>query len=151
MRALNILLMLGIAISLISCTSNNDTSQNRHDANFDMISTSNAMDQSTANQAKKRINRRASVTEVHAVNTDKKLIIAFEIEHKKRFQLADIEKKVQKNMQKAFSDHKAEVSTDKKLVLEIDELEEKINQNEISNKKLKKEVDRLIKLMKEKT
>src|SRR5699024_11299737 len=111
MKTLQIMLTLMALIFLISCSPGNNTSQNNQDVNFNKISTSGSIDQTAANQAKEKVSRHDSVTAVNAVNTDKKLIIAFEIEHNKRFQLADIGKKIQKEMEKKFSGHKVEVST----------------------------------------
>ncbi|SFB35196.1 hypothetical protein SAMN04488072_11821 [Lentibacillus halodurans] len=151
MKTLKILLTLGLICLLIGCTTNNNTSENNQNVNFSTISANSSIDQTASNQAKKRLSQREVITSVNAVNTDKQMIMAFEIEHNKRFQLTDIRKDIQKNMNKEFSDLKVEVSTDKKLVLEIGKLEEKIDQANISKKKLQKEVDRLIKLMKDKT
>ncbi|GGJ97845.1 hypothetical protein GCM10007063_20250 [Lentibacillus kapialis] len=151
MKSLSTLLSLMALIFLISCSPDNDTSQNDRGVNFSKISSSSSIDQTAANQAKENISNYNPVTAVNAVNTEKKIIIAFEIEHNKRFQLANISKKMQKDMEKQFSGHKVEVSTDKRLVFDIGNLEEKIARDEISSKKLKKEVDRLIKLMKDNT
>ncbi|WP_010530361.1 YhcN/YlaJ family sporulation lipoprotein [Lentibacillus jeotgali] len=151
MKTWHIMLTVFALIFLISCSPNDDTSQNSQDVNFNKISTSNPIDQTAANRAKEKISRHEPVTAVNAVNTDKKLILAFEIKHNKRLQLVDIRKKMQKEMDKEFPDHKVEVSTDKRLVFDIGNLEEKIAGKDISRKKLKKEVDRLIKLMKDKT
>ncbi|HLS10307.1 YhcN/YlaJ family sporulation lipoprotein [Lentibacillus sp.] len=151
MKSLQVVLTLGLILLLISCTSNNDTSQNSGDVNYNLISADTSIDQSIANQAKKSISQRNAITAVNAVNTNKKLIVAFEIEHNKRFQLADINKEIQTKMEKEFPKMTVEVSSDKRLVLEIEKLEEKIDNQDVTKKKLKKEVDRLIKLSKDKT
>lgn len=151
MKALRILLTLGLICLLIGCTTDNNASENNQDVNFNTISTNSSIDQTASNQAKESISQHEAVIAINAANTDKKMIIAFEVEHNKRFQLADLNKKIQKKMDKEFPDLNVDVSTDKKLVLEISDLEEKIDKQDISKKKLKKEVDRLIKLMKDKT
>ncbi|MFD1361533.1 YhcN/YlaJ family sporulation lipoprotein [Lentibacillus salinarum] len=151
MKALRTVLALGFICLLIGCTSNQNTTENKQNVNFNMVSTNSPIDQTASNQAKESLSQRNGVTAVTAVNTEKKLILAFEIEHHKRFRLADIQKDVQKKMDNEFPNLKVDVSADKKLVLDIEKLEEKISKNDISKKKLKKEVDRLIKLMKDKT
>ncbi|QKY68879.1 hypothetical protein [Lentibacillus sp. CBA3610] len=151
MKALRILLALGLICLLTGCTTDNDSPETNENVNFNMISTNSSIDQRASNQAKESISQHEAVTAVNAANTDEKMIIAFEIKHHKRFQLANITEDFQKKMDKEFPNLNVDVSSDKKLVLEISDLEEKIGKQDISKKKLKKEVDRLIELMKDKT
>ncbi len=54
-------------------------------------------------------------------------------------------------MEKTFPEHEAEVSTDKRIILDLQELEKKVDKGKLSKKQLKKEVKQLVKRMKDKT
>ncbi|WP_390362617.1 hypothetical protein [Virgibacillus byunsanensis] len=114
------------------------------------ISTSE-LDQSPSNQVKRRLSKHDGITSINAVNTSKTLIIAIEFHHNKRFNLTDLRKKYKKEIEKIVPNLDVELSTDKKLVFELDELEKKIEDNSITPKKLMKKVKQLTKLMKEQT
>ncbi|SFD46589.1 Sporulation lipoprotein YhcN/YlaJ (Spore_YhcN_YlaJ) [Lentibacillus persicus] len=152
MGVLRFFVILALSMMLVGCGTDNNAVDTNEDIDYSMISSSsNSLDQSSANQAKEKLKKYEDITKIHAVSHSKKLLVAFEIKHHKRFQLAELNKKVQKKLDKEFPDLKVEVSTDKKLVLELKTLEEKIENQDISAKKLKKEVNRLIKLKKDKT
>lgn len=131
--------------------SSNNTSENHHnDVEFTKISTK-TINQSDSNHAKELLSKKDSVISVQAINTAKKLLITIEIPHHERLQLAKIRQDLHKEMKKEFPNLKVELSTDKKIIIELEELENKIKKNNISNKKLEKELDRIIKLSKEQT
>lgn len=54
-------------------------------------------------------------------------------------------------MKKRFSKMDVEFSTDKKIFIELESLEEKIKSDSITKKTLKREINRIINLAKEKT
>ncbi|MGP4108806.1 YhcN/YlaJ family sporulation lipoprotein [Virgibacillus sp. L01] len=153
MKAYRFLFIIGMILFLIGCNPNTDTSQSgpNDGVDFTNISTKGSIDQSISNNAKQSLSQHKEITTINAVNTEKKLVIAFEVHHNERFRLAKFRKKMQKKMEKVFPDHKIELSTDKKIVIETNKLEKKIRQGNISKKKLKKEVKHLIKLMNEQT
>src|SRR5690606_29761018 len=84
------------------------------------------------------------ITGIKAVNSDKEMIIAVQIKHMKRFFLAKHRKAWQKEMEKQFPGWKVELSTDKKIYLELDKLEEKINNDTLLKDEFKKEEKRPI-------
>ncbi|RYG73996.1 hypothetical protein EU245_03775 [Lentibacillus lipolyticus] len=152
MKAFRLMLALGIICILISCSAdNNKPNTQSGETEFKKITASDTSSQSISNQAKEKLKKREGITSIYAVNTDKKLVIAFEIKHHKRFQLASTRKDVHKQMEKAFPDYEAEVSTDKRIVLDLKELEKKVDKGKLSKKQLKKEMKQLVQLMKDKT
>ncbi len=153
MNAYRFLFIVGMILFLIGCSPDTDTSQSgpNDGVNFTNISTKGSLDQSISNNAKQSLSQHKEITTINAVNTDKKLVIAIEVHHNERFRLAKFRKKMHKKMEKVFPDQKIELSTDKKIVIETNQLEKKIRQGNISKKKLKKEVKHLIKLMNEQT
>ncbi|WP_164217918.1 YhcN/YlaJ family sporulation lipoprotein [Virgibacillus sp. YIM 98842] len=116
------------------------------------ISKDHQLDQHISNQAKDSMRKYAEVTAAKAVNTDKKMLMAVEVKHNERFNLANIKKQLKKEMEEQFPHITVEFSTDKKIILELDRLEKEIQKDiAYSPKKLEKELDKLISLSKEQT
>lgn len=109
------------------------------------------VNQSIANEAVRRTLEREEVTKANGVNSDKLLIVAFDVEHFERFNIRKIEKKIQSKLKKDFTDVKVKVTYDEKIMQEIEQLQVKIHEGDMSEKKLKKELSRIKKLMNEKT
>ncbi|MFA1818750.1 hypothetical protein ACDX78_00885 [Virgibacillus oceani] len=120
------------------------------DINLMKISKNHELDQHISNQAKDSMRKYAEITTAKAVNTDRKMLMAIEVEHNERFNLAKIQEQLQKEVEEQFSHISVELSTDKKIIIELDKLEKEIQQdNTYSPKKLEKELDKLISLSKE--
>ncbi|MBT6252482.1 MAG: hypothetical protein HOI84_04165 [Flavobacteriaceae bacterium] len=151
-KIVNIGLFLIVIIGLGSgCTGNqNQFANNNDDANIVKVHTSKPIDQSVANQAKEKVIKEEEISGVKAVNTDKELLLAVKVDHFDRLRLKNIEKKVKSDLEKAYPDHKIEVSTDSKMYLELEQLEKKLQKDKTKMKTLKKEFDKIKSLMKEK-
>ncbi|WP_042223968.1 YhcN/YlaJ family sporulation lipoprotein [Oceanobacillus manasiensis] len=149
------LFLIGLLCILSSCGNESALEpSNKANEKLDLthISTkNNDTSQHPANQAKDALSKYKEITEVKAVNTTKQLIIAVQVEQNKRFNLTSIRKQLQKEMKKKFPDHKVELTTDKKIVIELKKLEEKLQSESISKKKVEKRVKEIIKLSKEQT
>ena len=150
---LKILHFILLLLLLAGCGGQDSSTNPSNDhADFIQLSTNEApIEQQESNQAKALLGKQDGLTHVYAVNSDKKMIVAFEIEHLKRFQLKDYEKKITKQIKKEFPNMEVTISTDKKIVIEVDQLEQKMNSDSMSKKELDKELKKLIKLSKEKT
>lgn len=138
---------------LVACNTNTgqETNKDQPSTQPSQISTSSLPEQSPSMQARKSMRKMDDIKGVYAVNTDKKLLVALELHQKDRFKLAKSGKTLSAKLKKQFPKMKTELSTDKKLIIELDKLEDKINQRNITKQKLEKEIKHLIKLMKEKT
>ena len=149
---LKIFLLLLITIGLSSgCTGNqNQFANNNDDANVVKVHTRKPIDQSIANQAKEKVIKEEEISGVKAVNTDKELLLAVKVDQFDRFRLKNIEKKVKSDLEKAYPNYKILVSTDSKMYLELEQLEEKLQKDKIKMKSLKKDFDKIKSLMKEK-
>ncbi|MBU5266475.1 YhcN/YlaJ family sporulation lipoprotein [Virgibacillus proomii] len=147
--------MVALVVTLVACGNDSalepPTNQKNEKINLTKISTEQPVSQKPANKAKDLLSYYPEITKINAVNTDKILLLTVEIKHMKRFKLADIRKELKKEMKKTFPDLKIEVSTDKKIVLELEKLEKQIQENKLTKKELKKEVKRLIEFSKEHT
>lgn len=151
MNGYRIIITIGLILFLTSCSTVDNSTTQEDGINLSYITSNHTFDQHASNRAKKMLSKHDPITSINAVNTDKKLLIAVEVQHRHRFRLAKIRKDLQKDMNKAFPDKKVEMSTDKKIVIELTRLEKAIDTNEISKKKLIKEINHLIKLMHEQT
>ena len=86
---------------------------------------------------------------INAVNAGKDVIVTIDIPHIKRFKLATIRKKLEKDIKEEFNLNNVRVSTDQKIIIELDKLENRIERSEMTAEEIKSEVDRIIKLSKE--
>jgi predicted small lipoprotein YifL len=147
--------MVALVVSLVACGNDSalepPTNQKNEKIDLAKISTEQPVSQKPANEAKDLLSHYPEITKINAVNTNKILLLTIEIEHMKRFKLADIRKELKKKMKKSFPDLKVELSTDKKIVIELEKLEKQIQENKLTKKEIKKEVKRLIELSKEHT
>ncbi|KAB2495589.1 YhcN/YlaJ family sporulation lipoprotein [Priestia endophytica] len=132
------------------CTGNQEQSaKENQDTNIVKVHTNNPIGQSVANQVKEKTIKREEVTGVKAVNTDKELLVALKVKQFDRFQLKNIKKKVKSDLEKMYPDHKVFVSTDQKIYLELEQLEQKLQKDQPKKKILNKEFDEIKSLMKE--
>lgn len=113
--------------------------------------TNDVMNQTIANTAVRSVLEKEEVIRANAVNTDKLLLLAFEVEQFERFNLKSIQKEIKKQLDEEFKDKQVTASYDPKIMLEIEKLQAKIESKQIDEKKFKKEVKRIVKLHKEKT
>lgn len=153
MRWYKLILTFGFIFMLIGCGTNPkpETMENNDNIELTKITTNQVTDQQASNQAKDILNNYEGITTVKAVNTSKILLIAIEVKHSKRFNLAKTQKQLTKKMKNSFPDMKVVFSTDKKLILELDQLEKDLQANAISNKALNKKIKHLVSLTKEQT
>lgn len=144
------LLLLAIIGLGSGCNRNQNQSGEEHeDLSISQVHTSKPIDQSVANQAKKKVITEEDISDVKAVNTDKELLIAIKVENFDRFRLKKIEKNVKSDLEKDYPDHKIIVSTDSKMYLELDQLEQKIQKDNTNRKELEKDFNKIKSLMKE--
>lgn len=146
-------IIVGLFLLLVGCGIDPkvDSSMN-HDIEFTKLdTTSHSSDQQASNHAKEVLSQREELTAINAVSSSKDIIIAIEVYHLKRFQLKKIKNKIQKEMDKEFPNLDVMVSTDKKIVLELNRLEQKIYTDSISTKDINKKLKELITLAKEQT
>lgn len=148
-----IMMSVLIIFTLIGCSANMKNEQTKHDENIELtkINTNQATDQHASNQAKEILDDYQDITKVRAANTSKILLIAIEIEHNKRFSLDKTEKSLKKKMKKDFPDMQVVFSTDKKIILELEQLEKDMQNNAISDKTLNKRIKHLVSLSEEQT
>ncbi|WP_191566205.1 YhcN/YlaJ family sporulation lipoprotein [Metabacillus idriensis] len=152
MKTLNICLIIVAAIGIGSgCNGNqNQLGSDNNDMNIEYVHTSKPIDQSVANQSKEKVIKEEEISGVKAVNTDKELLLAVKVDQFDRFRLKDIKKKVKADLEKIYPEYEIFVSTDQKIYLELEQLEQKLQKDHTQKKSLKKSFDKIKSLMKEK-
>ncbi|RIU96540.1 hypothetical protein D1864_02575 [Oceanobacillus picturae] len=149
------LLLIGLLCILSSCGNESalEPSKNKNEAlDLTHISTNDQdTSQQQANQAKAALSNYEEITAIKAVNTSKQLIIAVQVEQNQRFKLAKIRKQLSKEMKEMFPDLKVELTTDKKIAIELEKLEEKLKSGSMSKKSMEKRVKKIVDLSKEQT
>lgn len=151
-QSLTIITLLSLTI-ILGCTKQDPTYEPTKQETTDYTSLTNKgqAHQSEADEAKQLLSRYDEVSEVHAINNDKTLIVAIKIEQGDRFSLDHLEKEFQEKLQHSFPHLKTAVSTDQKILFELNELENKLANDNLSNKTLNKHMKKIKKLMKEET
>jgi hypothetical protein len=133
-RFLIILTVLSL-VALVGCNQDEDKQSQMKNVNYTKVTSGNVVDQSPSVRAKEFVSKKEETTEVKAVNSKKDLYIAFNVGTFERFQLDKIESDVKKELKKKFPNHTVHVSTDKKVFLELETLEEKLGSNKVKNNK----------------
>lgn len=141
--------MLFVILILILSACSNTASQEQEEPS--LIQTSTTINQSAANHAKEFIQANEDYDAVYAVNTFDKIVIAVLPKHHDRFQLEDFRKELESKLDSEIRQMDLEVTTDKKIALELEKIEERMSNNDISKHQLEKEIDRIIQLSKEET
>jgi len=150
---LKIFLLLLTIIGIGSgCNENqNQMGYNNNDLSISQVHSSKPIDQSVANRAKEKMITKDEITDVRAVNTDKELLAAIKVENFNRFRLKTIEKTVKSDLEKIYPNYKVVVSSDKKMLWELEKIEQRLQKNNTNKKSLKKDLKKLENLIKEQT
>ncbi|QTM99233.1 hypothetical protein ERJ70_07915 [Sediminibacillus dalangtanensis] len=136
-------------LSVAGCANNEDGRSASSDPDYDLTQVSNKAEisQEIANQAKRSVLKKQEVIGARGVNTSDQLLVAIEVRQLDRFRLKKLEKRITSDLEKKFKDKKVTVSTDKKIYLELDELEGRLQTKDLSKKKLDQETNRIKKLI----
>jgi len=153
MKSKKTFILILLLIVLVGCNNQNNTLEDKDNSNVDMtkINHPTSINQDQSNRAKDSLSKDNNITNIHAVNTEKQLVIAIDISHMKRFRLKKIEEDLKKKMKKQFPRMDVYFSTDKKIILELEKLEQDINSKSLAKKDISKKVKKIIELMSEKT
>ncbi|MCO0596194.1 YhcN/YlaJ family sporulation lipoprotein [Peribacillus butanolivorans] len=152
MKTLKTILFLITVIGFVSgCSGNSNQIDNNKNLNISKVHTSSPIKQSVANQAKDKLLAKEEVSDVKAVNSDKELLVAVKVDNFNRFRLKSVKKQAQSDLENMFPDYKILISTDQKMFLELDQLEQKLEKDKTKMDSLKKDFKEIKSLMKEQT
>src|SRR5699024_1917942 len=113
------------------------------------LSSNGQQDQQAANQAKQLLSEQGEIAGVRAVNDKEDLLIGVKLNHHDRIDMDDIERKLRKKMKQNFSNMNVTLSTDKKIHLELEKLEKKMQADAVSKEAVSKRLQKIKKLSKE--
>ena len=150
MQFKNLISIIFLASILVGCNTT-EQGQESPDVNLTKVTNQKEINLDLSNRVKEFLSKEENISSVHAVNSNNLLVVAIDIPQMKRFNLQDIKNNIKKKLQKKFEASEVYVTTDQKIILELDQLEQKINQSSLTQKKLTKELKRIIKLMNEQT
>ncbi|QOR67639.1 hypothetical protein IM538_05720 [Cytobacillus suaedae] len=140
-----VMIIIILVSSLTACSQNEPKNiEGIEAADLDVI-------QIPSQQAEAKVKGMDEVTEVIAVNKDKKLLLAFRVKQFEKFRLDQIEKKVKKELKNDFKDYDITVSSDLKIYLETTKIKNDVYSKKIDESKVEKEMERVIKLSEEQT
>ncbi|MGO4888262.1 YhcN/YlaJ family sporulation lipoprotein [Anaerobacillus sp. MEB173] len=101
------------------------------------------VDQTKADNSKSIVASMEEVIGVKGVNLKEDIYIAVQVKQFDRLRLKHIRKTAFDKIKKRYPKDNIHVSTDKKIFMELEELEQKLKRNEITEKNLEKKVKKL--------
>src|SRR5699024_4221990 len=127
MRKLLISSLFLIFIIVSGCTTNETKdSSSQNDVDMTHLSTKQSINQYISNPKKETLKKYDEITSIVAVNTKKKLVAGVRVHHKNRFRLKTLRKKWKNRIEKAYPKMDVHVTTDKKIIWELEDLEKKL-------------------------
>ncbi|PLT33896.1 YhcN/YlaJ family sporulation lipoprotein [Bacillus sp. V5-8f] len=102
-------------------------------------------------KVKKEVAGLDGIYDVAVVQNGKKVLVAYKVNHLRRFQMKKIEKDVNSHLKKRFKDNEFIVSSDYKIFLETVRLNEMLLNKDVPKQKAKKKFQEIESLQKEMT
>ncbi|WP_242143874.1 MULTISPECIES: YhcN/YlaJ family sporulation lipoprotein [unclassified Bacillus cereus group] len=99
-----------------------------------------SFNQSISQGAKKMALSMGEIEQATAVNSNLDLYIAIKPEHHERFTLKSLRSKLKKRLSDEYPTFNVHVSTDRKIFMLLDELENKIQKKRVNKDKIKKQL-----------
>lgn len=106
------------------------------------------IEQYDSDEAKQIVLSMDEVKEVKGVSENKNIYLAAKVGQFDRFFLRRVRKEAHEKVKKRFPNAHVHVSTDKKVFMELEELERKLYNNEINQKEFEKELKKIEDFMK---
>lgn len=125
--------------------------QTEEQMNFSTVTHESNIDQTAANEAKEIVDSFDETTDIYAVNSKNTLMIAFNVKQMHRFQVESIENDIEKRLRNELPHIVIKVSTDAKMRLELEKLEQDLHNENLSNQTVEKQIQEIISLSKEQT
>ncbi|WP_227935407.1 hypothetical protein [Alkalihalobacillus deserti] len=106
------------------------------------------IDQEYADEAKKIVLLMEEVVEIKGVSDEDNIYLAPKVKHFDRFRLKEIRKQSHDAVKKRYPNATVHVSTDQKIFMELEKLEQELQKRTISEKRLKQKLKKLDEMMK---
>lgn len=101
-------------------------------------------DQTPAKKAVQQVKQHKQVTEVHAINSKKQLLVAVKLKTFASFSVKQITKKISKKLQKQNLRRKVQVSSDMKIYQQVTQAENQLRNGNISQRAFEKKVKKIV-------
>ncbi|WP_062046695.1 YhcN/YlaJ family sporulation lipoprotein [Bacillus sp. JCM 19034] len=137
-----IFIIIIIMIGLVGCQMNA-----QHDVKVLQLDDA-IVEQTQANKAKEIVLSMEEVTEVRGVSYDNSIYIATHVKPFDRFFLNEIRKKAHDNVKKRYPEATVHVTTDEKIFIELEKIEQQLKKQAISEERLSKRLKELDEMMK---
>jgi hypothetical protein len=150
-----LIMTVAIGILMGGCANENKVKQQSlQGSDFMKINTDGAaqqaaINQQTAERAVAHIKERDDIKDVAAVNTSKKLLVAYQIKHINRFYRKQIEKEINRQLKHLFPNYKIIASSDLKIFWKTEELREKLGNKKWNEQKVDKQIEKIKRLSEE--
>jgi hypothetical protein len=151
-------LMMTVVIGILmgGCTNENKVKQqSMQGSDFMEINTNgaqqDAINQQAAEQAVAHLKERDDIKDVVAVNTSKKLLVAYKIKHMHRFYRKQIEKEIDRQLIRLFPNYQIVSSSDLKIFWKTEELRGKLGNKKWNEQKVDQEIEKIKQLSEELT
>ncbi|WP_410984188.1 YhcN/YlaJ family sporulation lipoprotein [Bacillus cereus] len=140
------MLLLGVTTG---CTSSLDKevkqetdkkTKKKEEPKLTKVSMEETFNQSISHDAKKRVLAMEEILEARAANSNTDLYVAVKPEHHERLQLKPLKTKIKKQLKKENPTFNIYVSTDQKIFILLDKLENKIKKKEADKEYIKKKL-----------
>ena len=115
------------------------------------VKNAQSIDQHPAENAEKLLKNNKEVTKAHAINSNDYLVAGFDVKQRHKWNLEKRKKQYKKQLKNEFPDHTILLSTDQKLILELNKLTNQLNEKELSKNQIKSNIKKLKKLHDKKT
>ncbi|WP_332697371.1 hypothetical protein [Halalkalibacter lacteus] len=112
------------------------------------LSQNAVIDQEYADEAKKIILSMEEVVEIKGVSQKTDIYLAPRVKHFDRFRLKEIRKYGYDSVKKRYPDATVHVSTDQKIFMELEKLEQELKNKTISEERMEKKLKKLDEMMK---
>ena len=115
------------------------------------VKNTQSIDQHPAKNAEQILKNNKEVTKAHAINSNDFLVAGFDVKQRHKWNLEKRKKQYKKQLKNEFPDHTVLLSTDQKLILELNKLTNQLNEKQLSKNQIKSNIKRLKKLHDKKT
>jgi hypothetical protein len=132
-------------------TTSNFNNLNQEDNNPSILRTGSNYKQEISRQVEKVVYEDHEYEDVVAVNSDDLLVVAVKPKHHDRLRLKEIRKELKDTVETSFPSYEVELSTDQKIIWELNDLQQRISDGSLTQEELKKEMERIRKLSRKQT
>lgn len=135
-----------------SCHNEAPKTKQNDDSPFEQTTkTSLNIDQSIATNAKEIVKQNEEVIQVEAINSIHALVIGFKVNYIDRFRLKKIRQQIEKEIRRAYPTIDTVVSTDKKILIELEKINKRVDEQSISTNDLQRRVREIVRLSRDET